>query len=603
MKLTPAGKAVIFIGLVAGAVFGYRQLVYTGVIARPSVLKTVIPLKAELANEQVLTVSDVKAASLPSISPAHPSGPAMHGLIWAWNAYFGLLESIGGPCTTKGSFMATHGVNVCVTRQDDTGQMQNELVKFATDLSRGDPNPTNGATFVVIMGDGGAQFLQAINPQLAKLGPDYIAEIIGSVGYSRGEDKLMGPPDWLQNPKNALGKTICGVIRDGDWNIAMKWEKDNELPNNPDDKTFDRKAVNWINSSDYVDAANKYVSGFKDSARPVKGISRDTVSPSCDAVVTWTPGDTIVAEQKGGLVGILSTKENAWQMPAVVIGIKHWFNANRQTTDGFLAAAFEGADQVKTNPAAFQRAAEISAAVYKDQNAAYWAKYFCGSNSMGSVACAGKGSAVPDKQGILVDLGGSAVSNLADNLQMINKNILRASYTSFGDIAHQQYPNIILTYPKYETIFDASFINDVSRAAPAASNPVLAERTTYSSPEIAQVRGRAKWQILFRTGSADIDPRSEETLQKLYDDLIINRMNVDIAGHTDATGSPERNRTLSLDRARSVLEWLQSHSAADFPSSRVKVEGFGQDRPIASNSTESGRAQNRRVELTVGSAN
>jgi outer membrane protein OmpA-like peptidoglycan-associated protein len=160
-----------------------------------------------------------------------------------------------------------------------------------------------------------------------------------------------------------------------------------------------------------------------------------------------------------------------------------------------------------------------------------------------------------------------------------------------------------LTYPKYETIFDASFINDVSRAAPAASNPVLAERTTYSSPEIAQVRGRAKWQILFRTGSADIDPRSEETLQKLYDDLIINRMNVDIAGHTDATGSPERNRTLSLDRARSVLEWLQSHSAADFPSSRVKVEGFGQDRPIASNSTESGRAQNRRVELTVGSAN
>jgi OOP family OmpA-OmpF porin len=600
MTIRPAGKALIFLVGVSAAVFGYRHAVYSGLVPRPNALKTVIPLKAELANEQVIAFKNVSAAPIPSISPARVDGPGMHGLVWAWNAQLALLYSIGGPCTTSGSFMAAHHVKVCVTRQDDTGQMQNELVKFASDLSKGNSNPENGAHFVVIMGDGAAQFLQAINPQLEKLGPDYIAEIIGSVGYSRGEDKLMGPPEWLQNPRAALGKTVAGVIRDGDWNIAMKWAKDNEIPNNPDDKLYDPKALNWINAPDYVDAAQKYVAGFCDAQRPVKGERGKTVAPCVDGVVTWTPGDVIIAEGKGGLVGVLSTKENAWQMPAVVIGIKKWFNQNRPTTEGFLAAAFDAADQVKTNPAAFQRAAEISAAVYKEKDAAYWAKYFCGSNSMGSIACQGKGAAAPDKQGIPVDLGGSAVSNLADNLQMVNRNILRASYTSFGEIAHQQYPNIIPTYPKFETVFDPSFIMDVSRAEPAQSNVANAERTTYKALPISQIRGKAKWSILFRTGSAEIDPRSEETLNELYNNLVIQKMSVEVDGHTDGTGSPALNRSLSEQRAESVKAWLQGRSAVDFPDSRVRVHGFGPDQPVASNATEAGRAQNRRVEIIVG---
>ncbi len=71
-------------------------------------------------------------------------------------------------------------------------------------------------------------------------------------------------------------------------------------------------------------------------------------------------------------------------------------------------------------------------------------------------------------------------------------------------------------------------------------------------------------------------------------------LKLSIEGHTDDTGSAERNRTLSLDRAKSVQAALiQTGVAAD----RLKAAGYGADRPIAGNTSDADRAQNRRVEL------
>ena len=71
---------------------------------------------------------------------------------------------------------------------------------------------------------------------------------------------------------------------------------------------------------------------------------------------------------------------------------------------------------------------------------------------------------------------------------------------------------------------------------------------------------------------------------------------IEVVGHTDSKGTDAYNQTLSQNRANSVAGYLGSRGVA---SSRMIVSGAGETRPVASNDTESGRAQNRRVEITL----
>ena len=71
---------------------------------------------------------------------------------------------------------------------------------------------------------------------------------------------------------------------------------------------------------------------------------------------------------------------------------------------------------------------------------------------------------------------------------------------------------------------------------------------------------------------------------------------VAVSGHTDSTGPAEYNMALSEKRARSVASYLKTRGIVD---ARFEIIGFGEQYPIASNNTKEGRAQNRRVELTL----
>lgn len=72
--------------------------------------------------------------------------------------------------------------------------------------------------------------------------------------------------------------------------------------------------------------------------------------------------------------------------------------------------------------------------------------------------------------------------------------------------------------------------------------------------------------------------------------------NLRVTGHTDATGSASYNYDLSERRARTVSNYL---AEGGIEQSRLITQGMGKDQPIASNETENGRAQNRRVELKI----
>lgn len=103
--------------------------------------------------------------------------------------------------------------------------------------------------------------------------------------------------------------------------------------------------------------------------------------------------------------------------------------------------------------------------------------------------------------------------------------------------------------------------------------------------------------IVFATGSATIQPESETILRKVVYTLRDNPdISVEIQGHTDNRGRKNANITLSLNRANSVKEYLV---AQGIDGNRISTKGFGPDRPIATNNTEAGRQQNRRIEFSV----
>jgi len=530
-------------------------------------------------------------AALPEAKPGCATLPEVRFYLWAWNAQMGLMQATGGKQAAEGSLMCKHGVNVKLVREDNTDNMQSLLLSFAEELKKGEKNPPKGAHFVAIMGDGSAQFLKGINDRLVKLGPEYAVEVVGSSGYSRGEDKLMGPPAWRDNPQNARGGLVAGVLRDGDWNIAMKWLGDNRIPNNPDETVYDPDALNWVNASDYIDAAQKYVTNFCVETKNKKSGQKER--HCVDGVVTWTPGDVNIAENKGGLVSIVSTKEYRSQMPHVIIGSKKWMNENRELVKGLLAATFEGGDAVKADDKALDHAAGVSAAVYGEKDGPYWKKYF-------SVQLD------KDKQGLQVTLGGSAVNNLADNLQLFglvpgSTNLFAATYNVFGNIVKSQYPDLMPSFYPVEDILDTSFVKELNTSAPAPTAPDLAKFEP--AAKVEKVVSRKTWDIRFQIGSAQFTPQATEELKKLLNDLLIaGGTLVEIHGHTDNQGAVDKNMQLSEERAFAVKKWLEQQSASNFPAGRVKVFAHGQTEPVESNATTDGRAKNRRVEIVLGTS-
>ena len=106
----------------------------------------------------------------------------------------GLMHATGGKQSTADSLMCKNGVNLKLIREDNTDNMQAFMMSFAERHKAGEAQPKEGAHFVAIMGDGGANFLKGLNDRLVKLGDEYLAVVVGSAGYSRGEDKFMGPP-------------------------------------------------------------------------------------------------------------------------------------------------------------------------------------------------------------------------------------------------------------------------------------------------------------------------------------------------------------------------------------------------------------------------
>jgi outer membrane protein OmpA-like peptidoglycan-associated protein len=105
--------------------------------------------------------------------------------------------------------------------------------------------------------------------------------------------------------------------------------------------------------------------------------------------------------------------------------------------------------------------------------------------------------------------------------------------------------------------------------------------------------------VKFKFNSAEIEKKDSDAvlnavMQILKDHSEITRLRIE--GHTDNKGNPVYNKGLSERRAQSVMRWLTSNG---IDKKRLEAKGFGLERPVDSNDTEEGRANNRRVEFHI----
>lgn len=585
LKVKPGGKVLgillILGGIYAGKIFWWDK--------RPQDAKASTEIgKVSLpdAPEASLTGNATKL-EFPSPEEAANGGTKVSWKIMAWNSQFPLMYANGGARTAKGSLVDKANMQIEIVRQDDCNKSIADMVKFAQDYKS---NPNTTGVFASFMGDGMPMFFAALAKELEPLGPEYQPIAFYSMGKSYGEDKLMGPAEWKVDPKSALGKTVACVLRDGDMNILVKWAGDNGLRVNPDETSFDRNAINLISANDFLDAANKYIAGYTESRKLIengKKIAKDT-TVGVDGVATWTPGDVNIAQKKGGLINIATTREYAAQMPNITITVKKFANDHRTDIENLIVALAQAGDQVRSFNDAKQFAADVSAKVYNEQDGAYWLKYYNGGEEK-------------DAQGVNVHLGGSMAYNLADAANMFGLgddklDRYKIVYGTFGDILVKMYPELVPAYPVYNKVVDKSFLASV-----VSNHPELlagsAIKEQYATEITSEVSSKSV-QVQFETGSAIIKPESYAALDDILKSAVVAEgLKLGIYGHTDNVGNDAANLKLSNARAESVKAYLQGKGLA---SARLESKGYGASRPEADNATAEGRARNRRVQIVLG---
>lgn len=192
---------------------------------------------------------------------------------------------------------------------------------------------------------------------------------------------------------------------------------------------------------------------------------------------------------------------------------------------------------------------------------------------IGTILAAGRG--IPDL-GVVLDRASLTLTGSAPD---------QASGTSTVFAAGQSYPGVRLV----------DRLQFPGGAAPAAAASPL-------TPECEQVRstvaaGLEANPVKFDLGGATVQPASQQQLRGFGQQLSQCRFNsLEVAGHTDGTGSAAYNQRLSQKRAEAVRTVLvQSGVSAD----SVTAKGYGATKPVAADSTEAGRAANRRVEINA----
>ncbi|MES2863765.1 MAG: OmpA family protein [Bacteroidota bacterium] len=593
-KLTTLSELLIVVGGI-GAILGAIYFISPGI--KTAMSKQLQGI--ELNSSDVNNVTNAEKIAIPSkeLSTEVNNQPLVRIAGYAWNAQSGIIVANGGPKTTKGSLMEKNGVNLEIIRQDWLSELRNMQMKFIEEFDKGEAFPTSdkSAFAVMIMGDGAPFYISSVQKALdEKYGKDkYHLQVMGVIGMSYGEDKLIGPPSWKSDPKSMKGAVVSAVLGDGDWVTTVNYCFANGLKVNPDPTTYDADAVNIYPSEndDYIKSAEELIksqtTGWTVSLKEVKNgkLTGKSVNRKIDGCATWTPGDKLVFDKLSGFVDIVSTKEFNNQMPTALIGVKEWAVKNPEIVSNILKSALTASNQMKNYDDWRVRASEAVTDTYKMETPEYWYKMFQGQQGT--------------KNGITYNMGGSKVFNYADGMQYFGLtdgvNRYKSVYNQVSGYLTELNPfgfnENVGKVVSYEDAVNLSFfknINDIESTS--------ADKADYSK-QSTEVMASGEWKINFGSGSATVQTNSTKDLEKIYNLLIqAENSKLTIVGHTDNVGGDAANIPLSRNRAQAIVEYLKNKG---IPENRFQlIDGKGASEPVSDNNSEAGKAKNRRVVIT-----
>lgn len=587
LQLGP-GAVILVVLLMAGLVYtGLKQLgVLDKLTATTDERRAVVPEKREKLEEislASLPPSSVKAPERTSDNPDVTIG------LWTWQTESGIIDAVGGPGKSgdhTDSCLCQAGItNTKLVVQNDTSEQIKALAAGQMQL-------------VTTTGDQSAVDIAGAN----KLLRGNKAKVIWSSGYSFGEDCLIGPESWKKDPQQARGSIVVTAVPYCDWNVTVNWAADNQIPVNPDEQVFDPDAINFVNSTDHIEAAQKYVQNARVSLR--NRATGKSEEHQIDAVATWTPGDVMAVKDRSSVnykgrtekvQKIVSTKEYSYMMPNILFGNADWLDKHREYVKTLLRCIARSNERIKTDDAYFRdRVAALNALVFNMEGKGpnFWNTYFKGQTEDG------------------VPLGGSRVNNIAevrhlfglDRNQPLERSIFGISYNDHGKRLQKLLPERLPTITPVQQVVDLSFINDITDEQSAA--PVYQAKFENNQSSGGTVV-KANYQISFDSGSAKVKPSELQTLQEIRSLLIrATDTKVVVEGHTDNIGDQGTNLRLSQERAKSVWQWLKDSdpSGINIGDKRLEgIEGYGSYRPLPNNQNRSDaeKAANRRVVIIL----
>ena len=299
----------------------------------------------------------------------------------------------------------------------------------------------------------------------------------------------------------------------------------------------------------------------------------DFVAGKVDAAVVWEPDVTEALQKRPNSHILVSTRTANNLIADIMVAREDFIKEHPDVIKAFVQGWLEGTVEANRNPSRAAKLLAENEPLYKDMG----------------------------EQATLDQLSAVKWADLMDNTKMFG---LDGSQPLFDDIfnkaasAWHKRGYIDQTISPKEAK-DDSFLKQIYAASPVNAPSDTQVAKPAPSKEVEKPIETKPVNIFFASGSATLDDKAKQVLDQEVSLLARTNANayIRIEGNTDNTGDPQVNKSLSMQRAQTVISYLVERYKLN--ADRFIPKGNGSDNPISSNGTEAGRSKNRRTDVMI----